>query len=94
VEHKGESTFFSVLVGERHFSSVEVRGALTPRDACEERPTAVFRTHWLIDRPLPVAGARVRGRLAQAAESGHICAGTHASSSAPGLAHHICPSLQ
>jgi hypothetical protein len=27
VEHKGDSTFFSVLVGERHFSSVEVRRA-------------------------------------------------------------------
>jgi hypothetical protein len=58
VEHKGESTFFSVLVGERHFSSVEVRGALTPRDACEERPTAIFRTHWLNDRPLRIAGTR------------------------------------
>ena len=43
VEHQGESTFFSVLVGERHFSSVEVRRAHLGKliDPCASRARAM-----------------------------------------------------
>jgi hypothetical protein len=73
VAHKGESTFFSVLVGERHFSSVAVRSAPTPRGRLRGAagPSRISGAARLLDRTVGycIVTSRLRMRSASSVYS-------------------------